>query len=70
MLKPHNNEVVVFRELFYAGLRFSGISFVLEALKKFGVRFHQLNPLCFTKLSIFVWACKSQGVEVDLDAFV
>ena len=27
-------------------------------------------PACFMKLSIFVWACKSQGVEVDLDAFL
>jgi len=70
VLKRRHDEVVVFAEFFYAGLLFSVISFVLEVPMKFGVRFHQMNLLCFTKLTIFVWACKSQGVEVDLDAFV
>lgn len=68
--KPEPDEVIVFREFFLAGLRFPVASFVLRVLKRFWIRFHQLNPSCFTKLSAFVWACKSQGVEADLDAFV
>lgn len=43
---------------------------VVGALKRFNLRFHQLNPSSFVKLSIYVWGCKSQGVEPDLDGFV
>ena len=63
--KPRDDEVVVFREFFYVGLRL-----VLEILKRFGVKFHQLTLSSFMKLSVFVWACKSQGVKVDHDAFL
>lgn len=44
--------------------------FVLEVMGKFGLKFHQLTPSCFTKLSIFVGSCNSQGVDVDVDAFL
>jgi hypothetical protein len=70
VLKRRDDEVVVFHEFFYAGLRISVISFVLEVPLKFGVRFHQWIPRALQSLLFFVWACKSQGVEVDLDAFV
>ena len=43
---------------------------MLEVLKSFGVKFHQLTLSCSMKLLVFVWACKSQGVKVDLDAFL
>lgn len=57
--------------LFLCGVKVSGESFfVFEVLKKFGVNFHQLTPSCFTKLSVFVWASKSQGVNVDLNVFL
>lgn len=68
--QPLDDEVVVFREFFYAGLRFPVIQFVLEVMRRFGLKFHQLTPSCFTRLSVFVWACRSQGVEVDVDAFL
>ena len=55
---------------FLVGLQFPVIPFVLEVLNTSRVRFHKLNPSCFTKIFVFVWVCKSQGVEVDLDVFV
>jgi len=48
MPAPRDDEVVVFREYFLAGLRFPMIPFVLGVLKKFGLRFHQLHEaFCF-----------------------
>ena len=54
--KPRDDEVVVFREFFYVGLRL-----VLEILKRFGVKFHQLTLSSFMKLSVFVWAARLRG---------
>jgi hypothetical protein len=68
--KPHEDEVVVYREFFEAGLRFSPHSLVIGVLKRFNLKFHQLNPSSFVKLSIYVWGCKSQGVEPDLEGFI
>lgn len=68
MPKPHDDEVVMFWNFFSAALRFPVNPFVVEVLKRFEVKFHQLTLACFTKWSVFVWAGKSQGVEVDLDA--
>jgi hypothetical protein len=68
--KPEDDEVVVLREFFLAGFCFPTHPLVLGVLKRFKWRFHQFNPSCFTKLSIYVWACRSQGVEPDVDGFV
>lgn len=67
---PEDDEVVVFKEFFLAGFRFPAHPLVLGVLKRFKLRFHQLNPSCFTKLSVYVWACHSQGVEPDLEGFI
>lgn len=67
---PHDDEVVVFNEFFSACFRFPVHPFVVEVMKQFKLRFHQLTPSCFSKLSIFIWGCKSQGVEHDVEAFV
>lgn len=67
---PRSDEVVVFKEFFEAGLGWPPHPLVIGALKKFNLRFHQLTPSSFVKLSIYVWGCKSQGVEPDLDGFV
>jgi len=67
---PHDDEVVVYKEFFLAGLRFLSNPLVVGVLKRFNLKFHQLNPSSFVKLSIYVWGCKSQGVELDLEGFV
>jgi hypothetical protein len=67
---PHDDEVVVYKEFFLAGLRFPLHPLVVGVLKRFNLQFHQLNPSSFMKLSIYVWGCKSHGVEPDLEGFV
>ena len=56
---PHDDEVVVYKKFFLAGLRFSSHPLVVGVLKRFNLKFHQLNPSSFVKLSIYVWGCKS-----------
>lgn len=68
--KPEGDEVVVFKEFFLAGFRFPAHPLVIGVLKCFKLRFHQLNHSSFTKLSIYVWACRSQGVEPSVDRFI
>lgn len=56
---PHDDEVVVYKEFFVARLRFPPHPLVIGVLKHFNLKFHQLNPSSFVKLSIYVWGCKS-----------
>ena len=51
---PQDDEVVIFKEFFMAGLRFSPHPFVVGVLKRFNLKFHQLNPSSFVKLNIYV----------------
>ena len=67
---PHDDKVVVYKEFFLVGLSFPSHPLVVGVLKRFNLKFHQLNPSSFVKLSIYVWGCKSQGVEPDLEGFV
>ena len=67
---PRDDEVVVYQEFFMAGLRFLPHPLVVGVLKRFNLRFHHLNPSSFMKLSVYIWACKSHGVELDLEGFI
>jgi hypothetical protein len=42
--KPKNDEVVVFKRFFKAGLRFPLHGMIAEVLEKFGIYLHQLTP--------------------------
>ena len=53
-----------------ASLRFPSHPLVVGVLKRFNLKFHQLNPSSFVKVSVYVWGCKSQCVELDLEGFV
>jgi hypothetical protein len=61
--KPEKNEVVVFKSFFKAGLRFPLNGMIADVLKKFAVYLHQLTPNAIVRLSIYIWALRSQGVE-------
>jgi hypothetical protein len=61
--KPEKNEVVVFKSFFKAGLRFPLNGMIADVLKKFGVYLHQLTPNTIVRLSVYIWALRSQGVE-------
>jgi hypothetical protein len=66
---PEDNEVVIFRSFFKAGLRFPLNRFVVEVLKIYQVYLHQLTPEAIIRMGIFVWAMKSQGLEPNAKSF-
>ena len=51
---PREDEVVVFMKFFLVGLRFPLHALVVGVLKRFNLKFHQLNPSSFVKLNIYV----------------
>jgi hypothetical protein len=66
---PKDNEVVIFRSFFKAGLRFPLNKFVVEVLKIYQVYLHQLTPEAIIRMGIFVWAVRSQGLEPNAKSF-
>jgi hypothetical protein len=66
---PEDNEVVIFRSFFKAGLRFPLSRFVVEVLKIYQVYLHQLTPEAIIIMGVFVWAVKSQGLEPSAKNF-
>jgi hypothetical protein len=69
ILKPENNEVVVFKSFFKAGLRFPLHGMIADVLEIFEIYLHQLTPNAIVRLNIFIWALRSQGMEPLAEAF-
>jgi hypothetical protein len=67
--KPEKDEVVVFKSFFKAGLRFPLNGMIADVLKKFGIYLHQLTPNAIVRLSVYIWALRSQGVEPFAEGF-
>jgi hypothetical protein len=57
------DEVVIYRSFFKAGLRFPLSRFVVEVLKIYQIYLHQITPEAIIRMGIFVWAVRSQGLE-------
>jgi hypothetical protein len=66
---PKENEVVIYRSFFKAGLRFLLSKFFVEVLKTYQIFLHQITPEAITKMGIFVWAVRSQGLEPSAKCF-
>jgi hypothetical protein len=54
--KPEKDEVVVFKTIFKAGLRFPLNEMIADVLGKFGIYLHQLTPNAIVRLSVYIWA--------------
>jgi hypothetical protein len=67
--KPESDEVVVFRSFFKAGLRFPLYEMIGDVLEDFEIYLHQLTPNAIVRLSVFIWALRSQGVDPLAEAF-
>jgi hypothetical protein len=67
--EPKNNEVVVFKSFFRAGLRFPLNEMIGVVLKNFEIYLHQLTPNAIVGLSVFIWALRSKGMSPDAEAF-
>jgi hypothetical protein len=66
---PEENEVVIFQSFFKAGLRFPLSRFVVEVLKTYLIFLHQITPEAVISMGIFVWAVRSQGLELSARCF-
>jgi hypothetical protein len=66
---PEENEVVVYRSFLKAGLRFPLSRFLVEVLKIFQIFLHQLTPEAIIRMGLFVWAVRSQGLELSAKCF-
>jgi hypothetical protein len=67
--EPKNDEVVVFRSFFRAGLRFPLNEMIEEVLDNYEIYLHQLTPNAIVRLSVFIWALRSQGMDPNAEAF-
>jgi hypothetical protein len=66
---PEENEVVIFRSFFKAGLRFPLSKFVVEVLKIYQIYLHQITLEAIIGMGIFVWAVRSQSLEPNAKSF-
>jgi hypothetical protein len=66
---PEENEVVIYRSFFKAGLRFPLSKFVVEVLKMYQIFLHDITPEAIMRMEIFVWAVRSQGLEPSAKCF-
>jgi hypothetical protein len=66
---PEENEIVIDRSFFKAGLRFSLNIFVVEVLKIYQIFLHQITPEAIVRMGIFVWVVRSQGLEPSARCF-
>ena len=42
---------------------------LVEVLKIFEIYLHQLTPEDLIKVGVFIWAMRSQGLDLDVDCF-
>jgi hypothetical protein len=64
-----NDEVVIFKSFFRAGLWFPLYKMIGEVLKKFEIYLHQLTPNAILRLSVYMWALRSQGKSANAEGF-
>jgi hypothetical protein len=63
------NEVMIFRSFFKAGLQLPLSRFVVEVLKIYQIFLHQITPEAIIRMGIFVCAVWSQGLEPSAKSF-
>jgi hypothetical protein len=69
ILEQRNDEVVVFKSFFRVGLRFPLYEMIGEVLKKFEIYLYELNPNAIVRISVYIWALRSQGKSVNAEGF-
>ena len=67
--EPKDDEVVVFKSFFRARLQFPLYEMIGEVLKKFEIYLHQLTPNAIVRLSVYIWALRSQGKSANAEGF-
>jgi hypothetical protein len=67
--RPRDNEVVFFRDLLYAGLRFPLHPAVVDILRYFDIYLHQLTPNAILRLSVYMWICRTTKIKPSAEGF-
>jgi hypothetical protein len=67
--RPRDNEVVIFRDLLYAGLRFPLHPAVVDILRYFDIYLHQLTPNAILRLSVYMWICRTTKIKPSAEGF-
>jgi hypothetical protein len=63
------DEVIVFKSFFRAGVWYPLYEMISEVLKKFEIYLHQLTPNAIVRLNVYIWALRSQGVSANAEGF-
>jgi hypothetical protein len=63
------NEVVIYRSFFKAGLWFPLSRFMVEVLKIYQIFLHQITLEAIIRMGIFVRGVRSQGLELSAKCF-
>jgi hypothetical protein len=66
---PEADEVVIYRSFMKAGHRFPLDKLLVKVLKTFEIFLHQLTPEAIIRMGIFIWAMRSQGLELYARCF-
>lgn len=66
---PESGEVVVFKDFFVAGMRFTLNPLLPRILLAYNVKLYHLMPNAIGQLSKFFWAMRTFGGQVSVDAF-
>jgi hypothetical protein len=69
IVRVGGDEVVIYRSFFKAGLQFPLSRFVVKVLKIYQIYLHQITPEAIIRMGIFVWAVRSQGLELSAKCF-
>ena len=69
ILEPKEDEIVVFKSFFRAGLWFLLYDIIGEVLKRFEIYLYQVTPNAIVRLIVFIWALQSQGTSPNAEAF-
>jgi hypothetical protein len=68
--EPEDDEVVIFKEFFFAGLRMPPHPVIMDILLKLQVQLHQVTPNDFAQLSKYFWDVTDFKGTPSSDGFV
>jgi hypothetical protein len=70
ILKPENDEVVVFKSFLKAWLRFPMHGMIADVLENFEIYLHQLTPNAIVRLSVFIFGCYNFAYRKNMKTLV
>jgi hypothetical protein len=69
VLRPQENEVVIFWDLLFVRLWFPLHPAVVDILRYFDIYLHQLTPNAILRLSVYMWRCRTTKIKPSTEGF-